>query len=137
MNKLKEFFELVGVQPNVPFRLMTVKEVPVSGELHHFNDQGCLLNVCGNQCHKIPYIVRGQYSIVVEPFKPKNGEMFYYIRCNGSVNQTRFEPNRFISDVTCVASGNCFPTAYVSDEDYQRIKGVFSDVGVDVSEWPR
>lgn len=136
MNKLKEFFELVGVQPNAKFRLRDSEGV-LANSVFHFDEWGELRKGTRSYSGFIHRILCGDCEIVLIPFRPQKGEKFYYISCDGVVNQTRFEPNTFTSDATNVALGNCFTSAYVSDEDYQRIKEVFSDVGVDVSEWSR
>lgn len=143
MNKLKEFFELVGVQPNMKFKLkdpdtgIFVHDVTRSS-VYYLTCEGTVQKVGGCSFPEyLPKIISGELTIILEPFKPEKGEKFYCISCDGGVNCTTFEPNTFTSDVTNVALGNCFPTKYISDEDYQRIKKIFSDVGADVSEWGR
>jgi hypothetical protein len=143
MSKLKEFFELLGVQPNVGFKLRDSKtgrflQTVNWLSVYFITNEGTVQKVNGATFPEyIPKILSGEFIVVPEPFKPKIKERYYYISCDGDINQTTFEPNVFTSDVTNVALGNCFPSENVSEEDYQKIKTLFGDVGADVSKWPR
>ena len=136
MNKLKEFFELVGIQPNSDFRLKSFGEGLDLKYLYSFKDNGNLERSTGLSFPEyIPRILKGELEIVSEPFKPRVGQEYYYISTLGAIAHTSYLPTGYLFDLGNYFIGNCFPTKTISDDDYQHIKEKFAEAGVDVSEW--
>lgn len=55
-------------------------------------------------------LLTGKYTIQKRPWRPKNGEDYYYIRTiDGFFGQTTFS-NINVNDLAAINMGNCFPT---------------------------
>lgn len=140
MSKLEQFFELVGVQPEVDFKLKradTGEPVHGSDSLYFFDYEGNLLkrSRSGFCFHEyIPRILSGEFEIVLEPFKPREGGRYWYLDISGELNVTSYS-HFCTSDVSNFLIGNCFPAELVSDDNRREIGYKFEKAGVDVSGW--
>lgn len=140
MSKLEQFFELVGVQPEVDFKLKradTGEPVHSSDGLYFFDYEGNLRKCSSSGCcfpEYIPRILSGEFEIVLEPFKPREGGRYWYLDTSGELNVTSYS-HSCIVDVSNFLIGNCFPAELVSDDNRREIGYKFEKAGVDVSGW--
>ena len=133
MSKLEQFFELIGVQPDVKFKLKNEKII--SDSVFYFNSKGKFLNVDGyvTSC-VIPEILSGEFEIVLEPFKPREDGRYWYFDTSGELNVTRYS-HSCIVDVANFSMGNCFPSESIPEDKRREIGYKFEEAGVDVSGW--
>ncbi len=139
MNYIKQVAEMLGVELGEEFNIQTRGMVICwKGECWDGESQKFWFDENGLQVDKDPksynYIetalsrlIDGTWSIVKKPWKPKEGERFYYVSTNGDICTDVNE--RSVSDATFIAFGNCFKTKADAeahkDEIIAKMKEVF------------
>ncbi len=120
---INKFLEMLGVEMDEKFNIRYTENGLLSNcNPYHFeiSDGNFYLFDCyGNPCNGyIGDIISGLYKIEKLPWKPKDGDAFYYIDSGGAIYRTKFSECYF-PDLYHFKMGNCFKTR----EDAEAHKG--------------
>lgn len=121
MNYMPNVLEMLGVEVGEKFKVNGL-----SGSPFKFTDDYCLLDKNGMGYNELLIgLAHGMYEIEKIPWKPKEGEYYYYVDVIGL--NAEAEIGRFTwvfdgCDYLYYNSGNCFKTEKeITDEIKQRI----------------
>lgn len=110
-NYMPEVAKMLGLEIGEEFDILykdgTATEI---GPLKFTNET--ILDCDGDdlQCWRLCCLLAGEYTLQKRPWRPKNGEDYYYIRTiDGFFGQTTFS-NINVNDLAAINMGNCFPT---------------------------
>lgn len=121
MNYYKEIAEMLGVELGEEFRLKENKTKNIVRPRYKITqEEGLMYSVNRNEFARstlLLSIINGNYSVVKLPWKPKEGDRYYYYSAsNGLVNYARWDD--LCSELILWKVGNCFKT-----EEKARTKG--------------
>lgn len=113
MNLIPVIREALGLQENEEFKIKDEKGVTIYYKYRFTNDD-MQVNIRGywesSTNEMIGMLVTGQSEAVKLPFKPKEGETYYYVSLYYGATATTSYATICRSDVARANSGNCYRT---------------------------
>ena len=131
MNLIPKIAELLGVEIGEPFEITSV--IHVKGSYFYFSETELLEHVEGRtpdyaQYRVLADLIYGDKKVVKLPFKPKNGENYFYAWwCNSKIfiDYSAWAGDSF--DYAMMHIGNCFRTKSEAEkhkyEIYEKLTG--------------
>jgi len=115
MNKMKEVANMFGVELDEPFNIIRCDRNP-----YKFTLEG-LIDIDRNRCHIAQHdLLLGRLQIEKLPYKPKQGDKYYYVTKAGKLDIDTWEG--YTIDYYTYNYGNCFRTEEeISIDDIDRI----------------
>lgn len=123
MSYIKEVAEMLGVGVDEEFQLRHINGIILSG-VYKITNEGVYhqkdshTSWCYDQ-NMLEEIIRGVYSIVPKPWKPKDGEKYFFIACDGSVYPAEFNSEAGFYKLD-LRMGNVFRTKEEAEANVQR-----------------
>lgn len=104
MNYMKQVAEMLGVELNERFKLEDCYDHKITeGGLYFVNNIGIW-----EQSGLLQEILKGKYTIIKKPWKPKKNEWYFFCESNGNINRTNWVDD--VVDFYFFNAGNCFKT---------------------------
>ncbi len=101
-NHMADVAKMLGVELGEEFELKDYEYNP-----YKITDGG-LIDWQGDEwCNALTGLLLGEVEIIKKPWKPKEGETYYYITKKGNVCET-FYSDQYINDLFRIRFGNCF-----------------------------
>ena len=107
MNNTEKIFEMLGIEPIEVFKADFTGEVK-----EYFLDYDLYLHDINDSIlspKRSLSIISGEIPIIKKPWKPKNGENYWFVAIDGDIICTRFSPD-YLSDIGNLLLGNHFKT---------------------------
>ena len=132
MNLIPEIAEKLGVELGEEFKLKS-DETGEYDEIYRFDENAALQmkNRCGwGMSSRLPALLSGDIEIVKLPFEPKEGERYWYVYWNHTLEHPCVTDISFEDSDMCyhhIYCGNCFRTKAEAEkhkyEIYEKLTG--------------
>lgn len=113
MNLIPTIREALGLEENEEFKIKDRKGLTVYNKCR-FTHKGMQVNITGfwenSKNEIVGMLVKGQCEVVKLPFKPKEGELYYYVNLNIGEVMGNYYYSDMNHHVLIVNSGNCYRT---------------------------
>lgn len=97
MNKIKEVASLFGVEIGEEFEVVGNCGRFAECNPYHFDEEKGLLDNSGSDCNtEFHMLMVGKLTIKKIPFVPKHGDVYYFVRVNGSIDCDRWDSDSSI-----------------------------------------
>ena len=118
MNYMPEVLKMLGVEVNERFNIKNSAFNP-----NYFDEDYCIKDKDGDKVNSTYYIeklLNGKDEIEKLPWKPKEGDRYYFIGSNGLIDSWNW--SGVMVDHYCYNAGNCFKTRdEITNEIKQRV----------------
>ena len=108
-NFMPDVAKMLGVELGEEFNLVDKDSKPSAYNPFHIEVGGFMDCTGDDDAGFLTALLTGDFEIVKKPWKPKEGEEYYYIVLSGGVAHTTFDDGNIL-DVLRVRLGNCFTT---------------------------
>lgn len=109
MNKVNELAKILGIEVNEQFVVKDDDADKISFNPFKLTNDGCFVDRDNDVSNDVlANLITGEYTIEKLPFKPKNGQKYFYIAYNGVISSTA--NSVMTTDISLIAMGNCFRT---------------------------
>lgn len=127
-NYMTEVAKMLGVEIGEPFDVLDENGEKLAYGPHKITDN-VIVDCEGDEGPNLFYdLLRGKYTLQKRPWKPKNGEDYYYIRTiDGFFGQTTFS-NINVNDLAAINMGNCFPSKEVAEAAVPEMLEKFEEI---------
>lgn len=85
------------------------------------------------QCWRLCCLLTGDYTIQKRPWRPKEGDTFFYVLTNGEIQKYVFEIDN-IHTLMLFSFGNCFPTKAAAEAAVPEMLEKFEEIKKGVRE---
>ena len=128
MNYMEQVAKMLGVELGERFRIYDDDcEYDVD---YYFSEHGIYVDMVGNHCRAnsglLFDIVSGEYSIKHKPWKPKDGDEFYYVDYSGfpvCFGTEGCDPDDYINYYKL---GNCYRTKKEAEANREKWKAFYA-----------
>lgn len=128
-NYMPEVAQMLGVEVGEPFDIL-----PESGEVRDYSPykftNETMVDCVGDEASNwmLFGLLRGNYTIQKRPWRPKEGEGYYYIRStDGFLSRSTFH-NVDADDLPLLNMGNCFPSKDVAEAAVPEMLAKFEEI---------
>lgn len=112
MNYYKQIAEMLGLELGQEFRIIGSHEKTIDDALFEITEDGLFSkanNLSGKVTLMLDLLLSGKYKAVPKPWKPENGEQYWYYSFKSNKALCTFFGN-YVEDYAMWKSGNCFRT---------------------------
>jgi hypothetical protein len=129
---MEELRNVLGLNKREMFDVMDSDGQKISLGPYYFDDNNLILDKYGNTIgtHVLWELLLGTYNIEREPYKPREGDMYWTVNINGGIDFFYFHCNNEI-DLMRLYMGNCFSVRKAAEEAKDVILEKFSAIKVD------
>lgn len=123
MPTIEDLVKLFDLEIEEEFRVYNNKTQRLSADVYKFSNHNLLWSEDGAWSSSVINILdffTGRYSIIKNPWKPKNGNCYYYVAENNKISKVVWDDDNF--DLAFYAVGNCFKTQKDAEEHIMEIK---------------
>lgn len=114
-NYMSEVAQILGVEINEEFDVFSVNGRLVSCNPYKITNEEMVDCDGDNAGGFFIGLLNGKYVIQKRPWRPINGEGYYYITAEGNVSYNEFSKHNTY-DLAMLETGNCFPTRKSAEE---------------------
>lgn len=137
MNYMKQIAEMLGVEFGERFRLFDTCEKEEDTGIYWVDEEGMHKEYSDGSKAKIAYtwdcILTGGYEIVKLPWKPKEGDMCYYVTPNGSLASMAIDISH-TRDLLLVHNGMVYRTAEEASEHKDETMRKWAEIRKELEE---
>lgn len=133
MNYMSKIAEMLGIEIGEKFKIRFESGV-VSDDLYMFTDNAIYMpNVTVSSENLLWRLLTGRCEIVKLPWKPKNGEHYYYIDTDGKVTYETFNPS-VIYDIALYKLGKLYRTKAEAEEHADEDAAYWESIRKEIEE---
>lgn len=128
MNYMKKVADLLGVEINEEFKVRSTKYTQnVNSEIFVFTKVGITTDDGITRNDILIDLLLGVFEIVKLPWKPKNGEAYYYIDTDDKVTYETFDPS-VVYDIALYKLGKLYRTREEAEAHAEEDKAYWDEV---------
>ena len=134
-NYMPEVARMLGVEIGEEFDILDENGDARGWNSHKFTKE-MMVNCVGGEARGwlVYYLLTGEYTIQKRPWRPKEGEGYYYIRStDGFLSRSTFH-NVDADDLALLNMGNCFPTKEAAEAAVPEMLEKFEEIKKGVRE---
>lgn len=134
-NYMPKVVKMLGIQIDEPFDVIIKNGIASPCGPFYFDENW---KIRDNNDGIVPYwllekILSGKYILQKRSWRPKDGDVFYYVLTNGKIEEYIFV-NDNIHTLMLFSFGNCFPTKEVAEAEKPEILEKFEEIRKGVRE---
>lgn len=129
---MEELRNILGLNKREMFDVVDSDGQKIPFGSYYFDDNNLILNEDGDTIgtHTLWELLHGTYNIEREPYKPREGDIYWTVNINGGIDWFYFHYSNNI-DLMRLYMGNCFSTRKAADEAMDVMLEKFSAIKVD------
>ena len=131
MNYMKQIAKMLGVELGKRFKIISDK--PCTSGAFRLTDRGIVDNDTFYRNDILRDLLTGAASIVKLPWKPKNGEAYYYIDTDDKVTYETFDSS-IVSDLALYKLGKFYRTREEAEAHAEEDKAYWDEVRKELEE---
>lgn len=129
---MEELRNILGLNKREMFDVIDLDGQKIPLGPYYFDDNNLILDKDGNTIgtHVLWELLLGAYNIEREPYKPREGDIYWTVNINGGIDWFYFHYSNEI-DLMRLYSGNCFSVQKAAEEAKDIMLEKFSAIKVD------
>lgn len=133
MNYMKQIAKMLGVELGEKFKIQAGK-ILVDEELFVITEGG-IRDMDGTSRNDgiLPNLLMGVFTVKKLPWKPKNGEAYYYIDTDDKVTYEIFDPS-FVYDIALYKLGKLYRTREEAEAHAEEDKAYWNEIRKELEE---
>lgn len=132
-NYIPEVAKILGVEIGEEFNLLNEDGEVTTGSPYKLEDNGFINCYGTSQSHALIEILRGDYTIQEPPWKPKQGNLCWFIKTDGTVCLDRFTVDS--QHLSMLSMGNCFSEASEAEAHIEEMVEKYKQIEMEMVKW--
>ncbi|MFR3145428.1 MAG: hypothetical protein ACLTOT_14520 [Eubacterium callanderi] len=133
-NYMPEVAKMLGVEIEEPFDVLDEDGEVRDCSPYKFTNE-TMVDYAGDEVNSwlLHCLLDGKYTIKKRPWRPKEGDTFFYVLTNGEIQKYVFEIDN-IHTLMLFSFGNCFPTKAAAEAAVPEMLEKFEEIKKGVRE---
>lgn len=135
MNYMSKIAEMLGVELGEEFKIWFHNSIDAEDETYFLKEDYGLCDTTGNHIRNdyLSALLTGRCKIVKLPWKPKNGEAYYYIDTDDKVTYETFDPS-VVYDIALYKLGKLYRTKEEAEAHAEEDKAYWESIRKEIEE---